>query len=378
MPTKTFNILYLSSFADLWGGGQISLLQLIKNLNRSTFCPHVVVPTTGTLTEALQPHGVEVKTLKLPKIADLAVYRPLFALARLSRLLNLLSIDLVHTDGPRNTFYASIACKLKHLPLIWHVRASKGDHWDPLLSTWSTKMILVANAIRSRFDQRTSDEKSITIHNGVDLAQFSNATDTQKFRKQHNVDAQSLLIGISARIEPLKGLIYAIEACGKSRLALKDFRLMIAGDIVDSQYAKQCRDTARSYGIEERLIFCGRLDQLDQMAQFFQALDIFVLPSLYEAFPRSLIEAMASGAPVVTSDVGGCSEAVEDMVSGFVVPAKDSDALADRVTRLAQDKPLRCQIADAGRKRAEMKFSITENVKRTEALYLEVLGAKQR
>jgi len=105
-------------------------------------------------------------------------------------------------------------------------------------------------------------------------------------------------------------------------------------------------------------------------------MDFMALNSFSEAFPRSVIEAMAATKPVIVTDVGGSAEAVEEGVSGFVVTPGDREMLADRMIKLGKDKGLREKFGAAARKRVENLFSIERNVQKTEQIYQELLQDK--
>jgi glycosyltransferase involved in cell wall biosynthesis len=369
MPYKLHDILYLSSFGDLYGGGQQSLFYLVINLDKRGFHPHVVLPAEGSFAKRLREHDIRVTVLNLPRVLNINITQNVTALYKLLRLCSEQKIDIIHTDGPRNTFYAGIVARIKRIPLIWHVRVSDHDRYDRLLYLLSSKIILVANALRTRFDW-VGSSKFITIYNGVDLSEPRPEKSVPSVREQYGIDRKTLLIAAIARIEPLKGQRYLIEACGRLRDNL-DVCVLLIGDIVDSGYRDECKTLARELGIENLLIFVGYQNNIDQ---FLSEIDLFVLPSLSEAFPRSVIEAMGAGKPVIVTDVGGCSEAVEDKVSGFVVPARDSKALADVIHKLCKDSKLKSKLGQAARVRAEKMFGIVKNVKQTEQVYLNILG----
>ncbi len=352
-------------------GGQKSLFNLVSNLNRETFGVYVIVPTeTGGLAGRLNNQGIDVSVVEFPKIIDHHLILKVKVFSKLFKLINKHKIDIIHTDGPRNTFYAGIVAKIKNIPLIWHVRASNQDRYDRILKKLSSKIILVADVLRSRFKINSSDKKFVTIHNGVDLSKFRPQEHGQYVREKYYIGNNEILISVTARIERLKGQKYLIEACGKIKKRIKDFHILLAGEIVDFSYLRECQDKADEFGIKDRVIFAG---QLENVSQILNASDIFVLPSLFEAFPRSVIEAMAAGKPVIATNVGGCSEAIEDKISGFLVPARDSCALADKILLLTKNKNLRMKIGSEARYRAEKMFEIGDKAKQTEKLYYEVL-----
>jgi glycosyltransferase involved in cell wall biosynthesis len=370
MLSKPFNILYFSSFGSLRGGGQKSLYYLVTNLDRTAFRPHVVIPTEDSLAAKLRAHDIAVIVLGLPKILNINILKHVNALQKLLRLCTEYDIDLIHTDGPRNTFYAGLAAKIKHIPLAWHVRASNRDSYDRLLYYLSTKIILVADTLRSRFDWANKSRKFITVYNAVDLTDFRPGKSSKVVRNQYKISNSGLIITVTGRIEKLKGQKYLIEACGMLKEKLENFYVLLSGEIAELSYMKECEDKAVEFGIQDRIIFTG---YRDDVSQILGETDIFVLPSLFEAFPRSVIEAMSSGKPVIVTDVGGCREAVEDDVSGFVVPPGKSEALADRIHMLGTDDKRRLEIGRAARTRAEGMFGIKQNVEKIQQVYMEFL-----
>jgi glycosyltransferase involved in cell wall biosynthesis len=368
---KPFNILYLSSFASLGRGGQESLLHLTANLDRKVFHPHVVLPAEGGLAGSLRGHEVEVTILSFPAVFHVGIHRPLRALYSLLRLVDERAIDLIHTDGPRNTFYAGLVARIKGIPLLWHIRASNRDRFDRPLYYLSTRLILVADSLRSRFSWVAENRKFVTIHNGIDLSVFDATRFVHAMRRGYGISEKALLIATIARVERLKGQKYLIEACQRMSEERVDFHILLVGDVAEPSYLRECRERAAELGIERKITFTG---YQDRVSQILNETDVFVLPSLFEAFPRSLIEAMGAGKPVIATNVGGCPEAVTDGVSGFIVPPGDPKALAQKLHLLARDNELRNTLGNAARKRAEELFSIQQHIGKTQELYCELLG----
>jgi glycosyltransferase involved in cell wall biosynthesis len=365
------NILYLSSFGNFRWGGQKSLYHLATRLDPVSYRPHVIVPSEDGLSRALRSKGVEVTVFDLPQVAPRTALQALRAMKFLLDRIHAGGIDLIHTDGPRNTFYAGFAARLKGIPLVWHVRAMDSDRYDGLLCRLATRIILVADALRERFG---GAGKCVTIHNGVNLDEFH--AGRSALPAELGIPPGRLVIGCTGRIEPYKGQKSLIEACKALKQAGVDFHLLLVGETVEHSYEQACRSTAASLGIETRVTFAGHRDD---MARLLGAVDIFALPSVIrEAFPRSVIEAMASGRPVVVTRGGGAPEAVEEGMSGFVVGPGDPASLADRLLRLATDDEMRREMGAAARQRAETFFSLTENARKTQDVYQSLLGGNGR
>jgi len=172
MPKRPINILYFSSFANLRWGGQKSLFHLVTRLDPELFRPHVVVPAPGDLEETLRSHRIGVTILPLPKLLGVEVYKAIAPFRLLLEIIDRLHIDVIHTDGPRNTFYAGTAARIKGVPSsgISEIRTEIclmlpcfGYHQR--LFWWPS--------IRSRFKWVTQTDKFVTIYNGVDLTAWS-------------------------------------------------------------------------------------------------------------------------------------------------------------------------------------------------------------
>lgn len=373
MSRRRWNILYSTGHGNFFGGGQVSLFQLVTRLDGSIFHPRVLLPFNGTLVDKLKHAGIEVVIEDLPKISIPQLGRSIGSISRMIKIIERHKIDLIHTDNPRHTFYLGIVAKIKRVPLVWHVRASGRDKYDRLLYLLSDRLVLVANALKNRFHWVQGNSKLMTIYNGVDCEDYQGFTETNATRESLGVPADSLLITVIGRIEPLKGHMHLIEACGYAKDKIRNFYLLCVGDLADGDYLLKCRTMAEKYDLSDRIIFTG--DRND-IAHILKSTDIFVLPSLFEACPRSILEAMAAGKPSIVTSVGGCPEAVEDMKSGMIIPPGKPDMLAEKIILLAEDASLRNRLGREARIRAERMFNMEQNVAQTENLYRQLLDGR--
>lgn len=160
-------------------------------------------------------------------------------------------------------------------------------------------------------------------------------------------------IGFAARIEHLKGPMVLLEAFAAASRESDQLRLMIAGaGTLEQKIAAR----ARELGVSARCEFLGVYLRPEERQSFMQGLDIFALPSLTEGTPNSIIEAMSHGLPVVASTVGG----IPDMITpdtGLLVPPNDAASLAEAITALARDAPLRERMGRAAKERYRELFS---------------------
>lgn len=366
-------ILFFSSLAETGHGGQESLLHLVLRLDPSRCRAVVVTPQEGSLSHALRAKHIAVEVLPLPRISPLNLGGVVRAFSSLRHLVIRQRIDILHSDGPRNTFYAGITGMLQRKPVVWHVRSSRKDPYDGLLYGLCTRLILVANALKPRYRLWGSAPKCVTIHNGVDLVRFQPSSAVDRERAEFGLQNNDLVIVTAGRIEADKGQHTLIEACAGLKSKHPNLRLLLAGRVAEPAYALRCRQRAAELGVLERICFLGHVPDMHRL---LPRADIFVSPSIAnEALSRAILEAMAAGLPVVATDVGGAREAVAVDETGFLVPAGSSSALSAKLNLLAGDPELRRRMGRAGRARAVGCFDVEDNVARTGRLY-QALQAK--
>ncbi len=177
-----------------------------------------------------------------------------------------------------------------------------------------------------------------------------------------------------ARVIPRKGILALIEAFATIAQAHPQATLALVGEMNSApEYAAACRARAAALGMADRVAFLGALPP-EQVRTEYAAADVFALASEQETAPVSIAEAMAMGRPVVTTDVGGCAAMVEHGVTGLVVPPRDGAALAGALAALLTDPSRAARMGQAGRKAARTRFRLGPVVKRTLAVYEQVLS----
>jgi glycosyltransferase involved in cell wall biosynthesis len=360
---RKHNILYTTSFGHMMGGGQWSLYYLIKHLDKDIFHAVVLCPKKGKLTEKMKGVGADVVCLKMGKIRYL---NPL-VIVRLIAIIKEKRIKIVHTDSSTETFYAGIAARMMRIPLIWHIRVNEEERFlDRILSLLSTRLILVANAIRSRFKWLTNSRKVIVVHNGIDLEEFDNFSATSSMRKDFNINGDTVLLGSIGRIEKRKGQEFLISAMRH----LDNVKLILVGT-GKKEYISKIKMLCDEFGISDRVIFSGSRDDIPSV---LNEIDILVLPSISgEGFPRVILEAMTARKPVIATNDAGNAEAVEDGLTGYIIPTENILALVAKIKELVADKKKRKAMGQAGRKRVEELFTVQHYVQSIQELYSEIL-----
>ena len=375
---KKHNILFTSLSGQMLGGGQRSLLLLLKRLDRTQFKPFLACPSAGGLTEKARKLGVETHIIKMDRIKSLNLVSTWATVLKLKNLIKKKRIDLIHTDSPRQALYAGMAAKQAHLPLVWHVRVSTPEKksLEKLLYKRSSKVIAVSKAASQRFRGfELAADKVIVIHNGVDLTEFSPQQLDNKLRLELDIPEGWTLVGTLGQLIPGKGQHVLLEAAAKVVEQVSHVKFMIVGD-GDQAYRKKLVNLTKDLGLSGKVVFAGFWEDIHRI---MNTLDIVILPSTthLEGFSRVIIEAMASSKPVIASNSGGNPEAIEDGTTGFLVPPDNPERLAGSILHLVKDETTRKKMGEAGRKRAEKLFSIEQNISRIVKVYEELLCPDQ-
>jgi len=186
-------------------------------------------------------------------------------------------------------------------------------------------------AIRERI---VPADSVVWIGNGVDPRLFALPPD-ESLRVKLGLPPASKVIGFIGRLVGEKGVVELFEAMAQVAMKFPEARLLIVGDTLESD-----RDTQTIVRLN-RIITSGCLDDVVTFTGFSEdppellaIMDVFVLPSHREGMPRTILEAMAAGKPVVATNIRGCREEVVDEVTGLLVPVCDSDALAEAILRI--------------------------------------------
>ena len=254
---------------------------------------------------------------------------------------------------------AAIATPGARVIAVEHLPRPPLHRWDPLLKRLVEKGLDAHVVVGRRSADELGDLAHIprgrltTIHNGVRAVELEPTP---------RVSA-GFVIGSLGRLHAQKGYDVLVRAL----VSLEGVTAVIVGG---GEERAALLDLAEELGVRDRLVL---RDWSDEARSCLTSFDVFVLPSRFEAFPLTIVEAMLAGVPVVASDVGSVVEAVLDGSTGLLVPPGDAEALADAVRGLAEDPERRRELGERGRRRALELFTAEAMAARYEALYDEVL-----
>jgi glycosyltransferase involved in cell wall biosynthesis len=325
----------------------------------------------------LRSGGVELVGLGARHLRDVS------ALGRLTRLIRDERIDLVHAHLTYAAIFGAVAARLTGVPLVatLHLAASSEPAWTgpgardrimgALLRRFGSVVVCVSGAQRADYLRagRVRADKVVVVPNGVDVASFERESGRREgHRRALGLAAEAQAVLTVSVLRPGKGLDVLLRAAKTVAARVPAAVFLVAGD---GPLQGPLRVEADRLGLGPRVRWLGLRHDVPAL---LAASDLFVLPSLHDAFPTALLEAMASGLPVLTTETGGIPEIVDAPGAGVLVPPGDAEALALRIVELLAQPERRAALGRAAHARALSRFSAEAWVGRLQAVYDRVLA----
>ena len=355
------------------GGTELNAVRTAERLDRSRFALSVVcIHADGPLMARYRDAGIPVHPLPMssllgPQAAGQAL--------RLIRLFRRERTDIVHSHDAYTSVFATMCARLAG---VRGVIASRRSWHSPHLQG----RILRANRFAYRFADRVVGNspsvsglveseggvpasRIVTIPNFLDPQAFDPLPEASRraLLQELGVPADAFVVGIVARLSAVKDHATLLRAIGELVAEIPTVHCVLVGD---GPERGRIETLARELGIEDRVHLAGERPQIPNLHGLF---DVSVLCSTTEAFPNSVLEAMAASRPVVATDVGGTPDAVREGTTGLLVPPSDAPRLARAIARLHAEPALRATLGTAARNAAETGYSATAVIQQVEALY---------
>lgn len=362
-------IAFIITRSDDIGGAQIHVRDLSTALRAAGHDAVVLAGANGVLADELSARGVPYYPLQhlAREVGPLYDVR---CFMELRETLRAIRPNIISTHSTKAGFLGRLAGRSLGIPTLFTAHGWGFTEGRPplqavafwgierLTAAWAARIITVcesdrAAALRTRV---ASKDRLVTIYNAMpDIAEALRACPGKSppklvmvARLSHWKDQPALLQALAG----LKELDWHLEFVG------------------DGPLRGQLEALTESLGLTSRVTFLGfRRDVPERLAQA----QVFLLTSKWEGFPRSILEAMRAGLPVVASDVGGVKESVVDGVTGYVIPRGDTDRLRECLHKLITSAELRVKMGEAARTRYEEEFTFDRLVERTTKVYAEVL-----
>ena len=355
------------------GGAEVLAARLGEQLRGRYRFLFACLDGLGPLAEQLRADGFPVHLLDRRPGVDWRVTW------RLSRFLRRERVDLIHAHQYTPFFYAAAARLFQRRPPILFTEHGRPYPDYPrrkrivanrFLLRKRDRVVGVGEAVRQALlhNEGLPPERVQVVYNGIDVAAFTpHAAERLAVRRELGLAADDFVLMLVARLDPLKDLATAVRTTERLAQQLPSVRLLLVGEGPERGLVE---NMVREKALGKHIHLLGlRRD----VARLLSAADVFLLTSVSEGIPVTVLEAMAAGVPVVSTAVGGLPEIIDDEQNGLLAPARDDAALAERVLRLATEAGLHQRLAQAGRQRVWDRFSETQMHTGYAKLYEEML-----
>jgi len=380
---KRIKVLYISQSA---GGVQRHIGYLAKHLPKDRFDVCGCFPPRDRVKGA-NPHKenffdlfnrLGLRVIPLEMCREIRPIEDFRAFLKLLRILKQEKWDIVHTHSSKAGFLGRIAAKMSGIPVIIHtpnafafdrppqsflnfyyilLERLAGYFCDALISVSPSEGDL------ARKTRVVPPEKIVQISNGIDLGEFAQPIEARQKKRSLGLPEDQPMVAMIGRFAPQKAPGVFIDAVKRIVSGRKEVTCIMVGD---GPLLQKTKERVIREGLEKHLfLFNWRADAREILA----SCDVYVLSSLWEGLPYTVLEAMALSKPVVATAARGTRDVVVDGVTGFLVGLRDDREMAEKVLSLLSD-PARCRrMGEAGRRRVEEVFSLSDHIRKTAALY---------
>jgi glycosyltransferase involved in cell wall biosynthesis len=322
---------------------------------------------------------------------SMAPHRDVLALAELTRLFRRLRPDIVHTHNPKPGVYGRLAARAAGVPVIVNtvhgLYALPQDPWpkrslvyglERLAATCShAELVQNPEDIPTLRRLRVPPDRLHLLGNGIDLARFDPSivddTERQAARVELGAAPGDVVVGLVGRLVLEKGYAEVFEAARLVRARRPEVHFAVIGP-VDPDKADAIPGAAIEAAEADGVRFLGLRRDIERL---YAGMDLYVLASHREGFPRSAMEAAAMGLPVIATDIRGCRQVVDHGTTGLLVPVHDAVALARGIELLVEDPARRRAMAAAARRKAAAEFDQKHQIELTLATYDRLLHARR-
>jgi glycosyltransferase involved in cell wall biosynthesis len=365
---RVLNVLYDERF----GGPPNEVLQLAPALRRRGIETLVAIPKGDPFfRNRLKQEQIEFTELHLVRLRHsvnpllhtrfLAKFWP--NVVTLRRLIRTHHIDIVHTFGFMH-LQAPIAAHLERIPLVWHLNDVNPGLMlraalVPWVRAWADVVAITSRAVGQHYfqDHTAPNDRVHVLYPPIDTEKFNPTVDATSVRAELGIPTNAPVIGSVGNLSPGKGFEFFLEAAAQIQRRFPAAKFLIVGLVLDNRkrYFKALLERREKLGLTNDALFLG---QRHDIPQLMAAMTIAVHASEAESGPMVVMEASASGRPVVATDVGGPRELLEDGVTGILVEPRSPAQIADAVLRLLENPAIAGQMGKCGVRRMREQFSL--------------------
>ncbi len=285
-------------------------------------------------------------------------------------------IHVIQTHGYKSNVLGILLQTLCRRPWIGFAHGYTGDNRkvrlynriDRTVLRYADRVVTVSDSMKALLVRGGVQTENIRlIYNAIEVPPARPTVNAAVVKKRHGLAPDQRVIGVFGRLSPEKGQLVFLKAMAKTVQSCPGVIALLVGE---GQDQAMLQDYCRANDLCDRVVFTG---YQENVGEYYQVLDLLVLPSLSEGLPNAVLEAMSFGVPVVATAVGGVPEVItEEKNNGVLVPPGDPDALAQQIVELLKDDSRRQRIGQHGRRSLYPRFSPDQRARKIEGLYYEL------
>ena len=325
-----------------WGGQEIRILDESRGLIQRGHDVQLICPRESTIFQKANIYDVPVQPIPIAR-------KNLRSLFEIRKWIKENSVDIINTHSSTDSWLTAIACKtITDAPPIIRTRHLSTTVHQNLPTWWlyrfaNSHLVVTGEAVKNQLIINNSipEERITSVPTGIDTNRF-HPQDQLSCRNKLRLDQDTIFIGILATLRDWKGHTILFEAIKKLQHKYPSLKLLVVGD---GPYRDRLDNYLHILQITDQVLFVGHQENPEI---WLGAMNIFTLPSWGdEGVSQALMQAMATGLPVITTPIGGLTEAAIDEETGLIVPPRDSSALASAIDRLLTDTELSTRLGNA-------------------------------
>jgi glycosyltransferase involved in cell wall biosynthesis len=366
LNSKSINVLFL--IYDLERGGpELRLLDFAKYFPKDINVHICVTSEKLALFDKFKAHHARVKVIAISKI-----YFSILKILKISLFCKRSNSNIINVFDLKGLVIASIIklivcfrCKIVYHNVNSLVEfSSKQLSFFCLLSRLLHRCVCNSRFSKNEIEKIIPTNKIQIIHNGLDLQFFKKNAKVRKLtRAGLNIQKDEIVLGIIANFRKQKNYPFLLKAFGILSNRHDCLKLLCVGG---GEYLAQSKSIVTKKNLRQKIIFTG---YTEHVVEYLSAMDILVLPSLWEGLPNAIMQGMSMEIPVVVSNVGGCAEMVRHMENGMLFPSDEIHEFTSHLETLINDKNLANKLGQNARKTIEKEFSMDRMINKYSTFY---------
>ncbi len=378
-------VMFVHGNSDILGGQELSLLYRIRGLRERGFYSIVVLSEKGVFSDLLQENNIDVRFIELHRLCKKNPFLYFKTVFNILRLIKKENINIVHTSGVYPVQYCLPAARLVKVPCVVNVNTTIYTKKDLIMSfvKFADKILAISKSVKADLIKKTrcNEDKIQLLYNPVLENNHFNITkdfnEIKRLKQILGINPSTRIVGCVAQIVPWKNLECFIKMARIIKERVKNVKFMIVGEspIGYEKYKESIKVFTEENGLKDDVFFVGFQREINKFIGIF---DVSVNCSLVDGGPRTVVESMALGKPVLSTVVGYVPEIIEHNINGYLFPVNKPELMAAVAVDLLNNKMKREKIGRKAKRTVPQEFKIEHHCTLLSRFYYSLLTKKNR